>query len=163
MPRYWNDANVFIEAHQKTYPIEMMPSFWSWLSLRIEEGVIGCPRQVYHEVAENEDHKDALAKWFQTRREKGLCVAPDERVTRHVGILTTWVYQEYKSHQATAFAYGADSWVVAHAMVDRGIVVTQESNSRPKSAKVRIPDVCKHFDVPYMTRIQMLKALDAKF
>lgn len=163
MPRYWNDANVFIEAHQKTYPIEMVPSFWKWMAARVEEGVIACPRRVYKEIAENEDRQDALAKWFQAKRDRGLCVPSNRDVQDQVGIVNSYVFAAYAYHQAIAFANGADSWVIAHAIVDSGIVVTQESNSRPKSAKARIPDVCKYFNVPCMGRIQMLKKLDAKF
>jgi hypothetical protein len=163
VPRYWNDANVFIEAHQKSYPVEMAESFWNWMSARVDEGTIVCPRRVYQEIAENEDREDALAKWFQSRRERGLCIKSDEEVQRHVGIVTEYVFTKYQSNQAIEFSKGGDSWVIAHAMADNGIVVTQESNLHPNSLKARIPDVCKYFNVPFMGRMQMLKVLGARF
>ena len=163
MQRYWNDANVFIEAHQRAYPVEMAESFWKWMSAQVEKGLIVCPKMVYREIAENEDRKDALAQWFQSRREKGLCLRSSKEVERQVGILASHVFTKYEGHQAMSFAKGADLWVIAHAMVDTGIVVTQESNLQPDAKKPRIPDVCKHFNIPCMSRMQMLKALDAKF
>lgn len=163
VPRYWSDANVFIEAHQKTYPVDMAESFWEWMSLRVEEGVIVCPRRVYQEIAENEDHQDALAKWFQTRRTRGLCIRANKDVQNQVGIVSSYVFSKYQGHQAMAFTKGADPWVIAHAMVDSGIVVTQESNLQPQALKARIPDVCKHFNAPCVSRMQMLRALHAKF
>jgi hypothetical protein len=141
----------------------MAESFWKWMSTQVEESVIVCPRIVYREIAENEDHKDALARWFQTRREKGLCIRPSKEVQNQVGVLASYVFATYEGYQATAFAKGADLWVIAHAMVDTGIVVTQESNLQPKALKPRIPDVCKRFNVPCVSRMQMLKALNAKF
>jgi hypothetical protein len=42
--------------------------------------------------------------------------------------------------------------------LDKGAVVTQESDSK----RVRIPTVCRKFDVPYKTLFQMNKELDMK-
>lgn len=131
--------------------------------MRVEEGVIVCPRRVYQEIAENEDHRDSLARWFQSRRDKGLCVSSDKEVQRQVGVVASYVFETFLGHHAASFAKGADLWVIAHAIVDKGIVVTQESNLQPKALKPRIPDICKAFDVPCMSRMQMLRALGAKF
>lgn len=141
----------------------MAESFWKWMSSRVEEGVIVCPRRVYQEIAENEEHQDALAKWFQSRRNRGLCVPSSKEVQDQVGIVNSYVFERYQSHQALAFSKGADSWVVAHAIIDHGIVVTQESSLQPQALKARIPDICKYFNVPCMSRLQMLRALSAKF
>lgn len=163
MFRYWNDANVFIEAHQRVYPVEMAESFWKWMSMRVDEGRIVCPRRVYQEIAENEGHQDALARWFQTRRDKGLCISSSKEVQNQVGIVNSYVFSTYQGHYALLFARGADSWVIAHATIDKGTVVTQESNLQPNALKPRIPDICRHFNVPCVSRMQMLKALGAKF
>jgi hypothetical protein len=80
-----------------------------------------------------------------------------------VGVVASYGFATYEGYHASAFAKGADSWVIGHAIVDAGIVVTQESNLQPKALKPRIRDVCKHFNVPCITRMQMLKALAAKF
>jgi hypothetical protein len=141
----------------------MAQSFWNWMSLRVDEGVIVCPRRVYQEIAENEDHQDALAKWFQSRRDRGLCIPSSKEVQIQVGVINTYVFETFEAHYALAFAKGADSWVIAHAMIDNAIVVTQESNLQPKAMKPRIPNVCKNFNVPFVSRMQMLKALGAKF
>ena len=40
------------------------------------------------------------------------------------------------------------------------IVVTEESDkSDPKMKRIKIPNVCKHFDVPYVNVVEMTKAL----
>jgi hypothetical protein len=79
-----------------------------------------------------------------------------------VGIISDYVFTRYKQHQALDFSKGADPWVIAHALDDNGIVVTQESSLRPDAQKARIPDVCKHFDMRCIDGIQMLKDLRAK-
>jgi hypothetical protein len=163
MVRYWADANVFIEAHRRENPVKMAVGFWAWMSEQVEKGVIVCPRRVYQEIAEQEDHRDELALWFQARREKGLCLPPNKAVQKQVGEVNTYVFTNFRNPHFNDFAQGADSWVIAHAIVDKGIVVTQESSLRPLASKPRIPDVCKHFNVPFMSRLQMFRKLDAKY
>jgi Domain of unknown function (DUF4411) len=163
VPRYWVDANVFIEAHQKSYPMDIAEGFWKWMSSRVADGTIVCPRMVYQEIAENTDRRDLLSLWFQSRHDAGLCIGSNKPIQDQVGLINAYVYAKYKYPHGTVFAKGADSWVIAHALVDHGIVVTQESNLHPNAKKPRIPDICKAFNVPFMDRLQMLKNLKARF
>jgi len=162
MTHYWLDASVFIEAHNRTYPMGIMNSYWKWMAGRVADGTIVCPKLVYQEVVDGHERQDELAKWFQTRKSSGLCVASDQAVQAQVGLISDYVFTEYKQHQALDFSNGADPWVIAHALHDKGIVVTQESSLRPKAHKARIPDVCKHFNVPCIDGIKMLRDLKAK-
>ena len=163
MSRYWLDANVLIEAHRRSYPFEIAVSFWRWLGKQVEDGVIVCPRRVYQEIAEQENHKDEIAQWVQNRKDKGLCVLPSRTVTAQEGIVLEYVFGRYAPEQAYTFAKGGDPWVIAHALDDRGTVVTLESDLRPTAQRARIPDVCKHFDVKCVNTVEMLKLLKARF
>jgi hypothetical protein len=160
--RYWLDASVFIEAQNRTYPIGIVDSYWRWLAGQVEAGRIVCPKRVFQEIVEGHERQDDLAKWFQARRGDGLCIASDRSVQKQVGIISTHVFSVYRSHQAMRFSDGADPWIIAHAQVDDGTVVTQESSLRPNSHKVRIPDLCRHFNVRCIDGLQMMKDLNAK-
>ena len=163
MTRYWLDANVFIEAQNRKYPFGMFDSYWEWMSGRVAEGTIVCPKRVYQEIVGEHDHDDPLVKWFQTRKGNGLCIASDHAVQEQVGIITKHVFTRYhQSPHAMNFSKGADPWIIAHAFVDDGVVVTQESNLRPDAQKARIPDVCKEFDVACIDGLKLLEKLKAK-
>ena len=162
MTRYWLDASVFIEAHNRTYPIGIMDSYWKWMAGQISNGVIVCSKAVFREIVDGHECQDELAKWFQNRKSNGLWFAPNQAVQVQVGLISDYVFSKYKQHQALDFSDGADPWVMAHAFVDKGIVVTQESSLRPDAHKTRIPDVCKHFNVPCIDGIKMLRDLKAK-
>ena len=162
MPRYWLDASVLIEAHRKTYPIKIVESFWVWLNGQIQHGVIVCPRQVYKEIAEVDGHKDELADWMRVRKGNGLCIPASRGVQEAVGTIQVYVYEQYDNIEAWEFSKGADSWVIAQALVDNGIVVTRESTLHPEAKKVRIPDVCCHFGVKCIDTLEMLRQLKAK-
>jgi hypothetical protein len=162
MARYWLDASVLIEAHRKTYPIKIVGSFWIWLNGQIQDGIIVCPRLVYKEIAEVDGHKDDLAHWMRVRKGKGLCIPASRAVQETVGKIKVHVYENYDHVEAWEFSKGADSWVIAHALVDNGIVVTRESTLHPHAKKVRIPDVCSHFGIKCINTLEMLRQLKAR-
>jgi hypothetical protein len=141
----------------------MAESFWHWVADQIQAGQIVCPKRVYTEVAENEDHQDALAKWVKNRKDRGLCIMPSRRVQSLVGQIESFVFSSYSGPEAYDFSKGGDPWVIAHAWSDAGTVVTKESVRHPQAKKVRIPDVCEHFGVSCIDTLEMLKRLKAKF
>ena len=72
--------------------------------------------------------------------------------------------KKYGQRKAGEFLLGGDGWVIAHALETgpNGIVVTQES-TRHSLAKVKVPIVCKEFDVPCINTFQMLEDFDFTF
>lgn len=62
-------------------------------------------------------------------------------------------------HHANIFSTSADGWVIAHAMTDGGIVISQEVNKTTKTT-VKIPTVCKAFGVKCIDTFDMLAMLD---
>jgi uncharacterized protein DUF4411 len=137
VPRCWLDANVLIEVHLRTYPIGIANSFWVWLDGEIQQGNIVCPRRVYREVAESE-HQDELAQWMKHRKSKGLCIPPSRQVQTRVKEVEEYVFLKYKSVEAWEFSKGADPWVIAHALEDRGIVVICNRDSKQDLARRKI-------------------------
>ncbi len=61
------------------------------------------------------------------------------------------------------FAKGADGWLVAYAKAKAGIVVTQEVLDPNVRSRVKIPNVCQAFRVPFCDTFQMLRGLGVKF
>ena len=53
----------------------------------------------------------------------------------------------------------SDPWLIAYASVHRGVVVTHEVLAGPKTTKVKIPDICEHFDVSYVNVFEMMRQL----
>src|SRR5262249_32976475 len=152
-----------IEAHRRTYPINMATSFWAWLAGQVQHGNIVAPRRVYQEIADVENHKDELAQWVKTRRDKGLCIPPSRAVQKRVAEIEAKVFEAYTHPEAWEFSKGADPWLIAHALEDEGVVVTMESDLRPEAKKVRIPDVCEMFEVKCVDMLEMMRLLKAKF
>jgi hypothetical protein len=155
---FWLDTNVFVEAKNRYYTFERVPKFWSFLSQQIEEGTVCSPNFVYDELVV---YKDQLAVWIKTRKTKGLCVTTDGHIQAEYKKIADHVATNYTRPKSEEFLTGADPWVITCALHVGGTVVTQESTSRTK--KVRIPTICKEFNVACIDTFQMLNYLNAKF
>jgi hypothetical protein len=159
MSPYWIDADVLIQASNWYYPFARVPKFWIFIAKELEAGRVKCPKIVWQEVSEGNDE---LAHWTRQRRESGLCVAANRSVQAKYAEVTAYVYGKYKTHQAAEFLRGGDGWVVAHVMDTGGTVVTQESE-RSKTAKVKVPTVCRNLNVRCINTFVMLDELNAAF
>ena len=68
--------------------------------------------------------------------------------------------ERYPDNQARRrFLSGADPWLLAHAMVYGGAVVTLEQRVKDDSKQAKIPNVGDNFRVQSMTTYGMLREL----
>jgi hypothetical protein len=164
LSRYWLDANVLIEANRISYPYRLAKSFWMRLAEQVELGKVVSPRRVFKEWVENEGHKDFVKDWVKVR-EAQLSKRPEQAVQDIVGAIGLYVFSnpQYDKYESWKFTDGGDPWVIAHAFVDKGTVVTLESHLHPEARKPLIPDVCKKFEVRWVNTMAMFEELGITF
>ena len=157
MADHWLDSNVFIEGKKGPYGFDIAPRFWTLLDELTENGRIACPMRVCDELL---DGQDDLAGWAQARRRSDLFGEPDVPVQEAFREVIAYVTQDYPDNQAKRrFLDRADPWVIAHAIAHGGTVVSLEGRDPDASQQVKIPNVCEHFNVPYVNTYQMLRGL----
>lgn len=160
LPIHWLDANVFIDAKNGLYAFDLAPRFWIWLEEKLQSGSLRSSRYVYKEIASSESPKDKLHRWARTRKSSGYWVQPTREVQEKYQELAEYVVAEYeiKNPAKTGeFLAKADVWIIAHALVSRGIVVTDEARVNKFSQTPKIPNVCSHFGVRCITMMDMLR------
>src|SRR6266404_3186349 len=146
-PYHWLDCNIFVEAKNGSYSFDIAPGFWRWMEKVSKDNLVRSPISVYNELAKG---NDPLSRWVRhMKKSSGLFVTPDAMVQKCFGEIAVFVQSHYDAPQASHFLSGADPWVIAHAMENRGIVVTHEAAVGPGSTKPKIPNVCDHFDVKH--------------
>jgi hypothetical protein len=160
MPRYCLDADTFIQAKNGPYGMDIVPAFWSWLDQQFDAGVIYSSLFVYDELT---DGSDDLAEWAKLRKDSGMFVPPSDMVQATFRQIADYVNADFPQPQAQAFLDGADPWVIAEAKVGNAIVVTHEILVPPNSSKVKIPNICQHFQVDCHNVYRMLRDLNARF
>ena len=157
MADYWLDSNVFIEGKKGPYGFDIAPRFWMIIDELTENSLIACPMRVCDELL---DGQDDLSAWAQARRGSGLFEEPEVPVQEAFREVIQHVTLRYPDNQARRrFLNRADPWVIAHAIVQGGTVVSLEGRDPDSSQQVKIPNVCEHFNVPVGNTYQMLREL----
>ena len=120
-----------------------------------DASLLACPRMVYNELL---DHQDDLANWAREREEAGMFTYPDAAVQQEFQRVCTYTTRRYPDNQARRrFLDRVDPWIIAHAIVKGGAVVTHEQKDSDTSNKVKIPNVCERFNVNCIDVYQMLR------
>ena len=160
MTVYWLDADACIQTKNEEtglYPFNRADNFWAYLSHKVDEQVVRCPKAVYDEITEGNDR---LAEWFRERQDRGLCVEATQKVWDCLIEINDFVIHKWRDRKARSFLYGADSFVLAHAMAmgGDGVVVSHESTHKQESI-VKIPIVCAELGIEKISFIQMVNRL----
>lgn len=160
MPLYCIDANIFIEAKNNSYPLDMFPAFWEWIDRNAHAGIIFSSTLVCAELISG---KDDLAEWISDRSSSPLFREPSPRAQEILTKISEYVTTHYTREEAEAFLAGADPWVIAQAIDSKAKVVTMEKLAGSGSKKVKIPNICHEFEINWCNTITMLRELGAKF
>lgn len=157
---YVLDANVFIEAARRYYAFDLVPAFWVGLEKYAQSGQILSIDRVKAELANG---KDELATWTKHTWNNAFQPTDEPAVIRAFGHIMNWVQtQPYTDAAKAELADCADGWLVAYAMVHATVVVTHEVFSVDKKNRVKIPNLCKQFNVRYINTFEMLRELGTR-
>ncbi|MGD2110011.1 MAG: DUF4411 family protein [Phycisphaerae bacterium] len=158
--RYVLDANVFIEAQNRYYAVDICPGFWVALTRQHKAGRIFSIDRVRKELL-NLD----LRKWIEEKLPRTFFKGTgDKKVADAFAEMVMWVQdQQFKPQAKAEFSSVADGWLVAYAKVNGQMVVTHEEYAPAAEKKVHIPNVCVEFNVPYCDTFEMLRSLKEQF
>lgn len=158
---YLLDANTYIQAKNLHYQMSFCPAYWSWLDQQHESSSLASIRTVYDELAEGDDK---LSEWVKNRKEHFIPVSRDDIQEKFADVAQYVAKLGGKKQEFIAeFLSKADPWLIATAAVIGGTVVTHEIPVPENSTRVKIPNICDAFDVPYITTFQLLNRLEAQF
>jgi len=158
---YLLDANTYIQAKNIYYQLDFCPAYWHFLDQQFAAGILRSIENVYDELS---PAGDELAGWVKERKEHFEPVVSNniqqqfKQVVQHIMDLPN------KSPlSVNAFLNGADPWLIATAALTGAIIVTQEVPAPADSRKVKIPNICRDFNVEFMDTFSLLKELNARF
>lgn len=141
--------------------MEFCPAYWDWLEKQFQAGLVMSIDNVYLELV---DSTDKLCDWAKEHKEHFIPVADDATREEFAKIVNFVVSLDDKSQVDIAnFLSKADPWIIAKAATIGGTVVTHEVLVPENSKKVKIPNICREFDVGYINTYQLLGILKAKF
>lgn len=161
---YVIDSSSLIELNRR-YPIDVFPTLWKNVEKLIEKGFLISHKEVLKEITIMDD---SLKKW--AKNQKKLFKELDEKQIAIVKEILKKYPSLAKSDNETA---AADSFVIALAVelgsdpqktlvqtVKGHIIVTEE---KLRGNKVRIPFVCKDYNLECINIIEMCRVEEWKF
>ena len=158
---YLLDANVLISAHNEYYAPDLFPGFWECLEHYCGEGQILSIDRIRAELLK----PPALVAWADSINAKMFQNSQEAPVVDVFNQIMAWVEgnQQFKDEAKRKFAKVADGWLIAYAKCYEAIVVTHEAYRPNAKNRVLIPNVCREFDVGYVTTYEMLRELGGQF
>jgi hypothetical protein len=155
------DSNAYIQAKNLYYNMEFCPAFWEWLDKQFKSGQVMSIDNVYLELT---DSNDELSDWAKHHKPHFISVT-DKKTQDMFGNIANYVVSltEKSAADIENFLSKADPWIIAKASTMGATVVTHEAYVPSNSKKVKIPNICKKFDVEYINTYQLLSKLNAKF
>lgn len=164
MIEYWLDTDTLIKPYHEAYQFKIVPKFWEYLEQKAKEQVIVSSELVLADLERGSQQKgspDELLVWARTL--KGiLFLAPtnDVQAIYKQVINSVQNNQQYAPYNIQKFVGGSDPWIIAHAKVLGGQIVTFENPVPPNSKAVKIPDVAAQFGVKCTNLWKMLADLN---
>ena len=154
---YLLDANVFIEAKNRYYGFDIVPSFWEWLDSKQAIYEIASITSIYNELAQGDDD---LSDWVKARKDSGWWLDDtDQEIQKSYGEIIAWVMsQDFTQAAKDKFLNEADPWLIAKSRVLGAKVVTHEGFDLNRKNKVTIPVVCHHFNVGYLDTFELIRS-----
>ncbi len=158
------DANFFIEAYRKGFPMDVIPSFWVKLKELADAGKIISLDKVKDEIYKNEDE---LKFWCEANLPASFFKDSSEVLDAYKEVVQ-WAYSKrenpYSQSALDVFmeADAADAWLVAYALKHKQPLVTNEVAAPESKKSIKIPDACRSFGVQTFQPMEMLRALGEK-
>jgi len=150
MDIYSFDSDSFISAWRIYYSITSFPGVWECFDQLITNRRVRCAEQI---VGEIERGGDELWEWVAQRRKK-LSYPTDDAVQKAER-------QILRTHPNLVEPNGksaGDPWVIALAIVMGASVVTFEVPiTDPRSTKVKIPNVCRAYNIPCINVFEVIR------
>lgn len=132
---------------RSVYPIGVFPSVWEKITDLADDGVIVSCEDVLEELKVQDDD---LLSWAKERLSMFLPIDGEIQKTVARILKTHGNLLDLKRKKSSA-----DPFLIAFAMINKCTVVTEEQPSGGPD-KSKIPDVCKAYNVPHITLLELL-------
>ncbi len=158
---YIVDSNIFITAHRQIYPFDIAPSFWEKLAEKAS-GKIIIIEAVQKEILKGQD---LLAEWYEREKNKFQVLGiPEQEVIKAYQKIITSINdnEQYKQSAKEEFASLTDSWLCAYGLAYGEKIVTLEKYDAEIKNRIKIPNVCKEFEIEYIDLLQFMREIGIK-
>lgn len=144
---YLIDSNILITPFLNYYPMDLVPTFWTSLAERIQEGSVAILDCVRDEILVSKN-QDELSAWFKKLDIRLLINHREPDIVKYysgvMNILATDAhYENAKAIREWSAPSIADPWIVSAAAARNYTIVTFE-----KTVELSLHNKCHHPHIP---------------
>jgi uncharacterized protein DUF4411 len=146
--KYCIDTSSMLQA-QRAYPMEIFPKVWEHLDALVREGRLQSSEEVLRELERKE--QDVVYLWA---RQRASMFHP---LVERIQVEATKIMSDFPKlvDERSGKSFG-DPWVIATAIVDDCIVVSEEKPETPD--RPHIPIVCESRQVKCIKLLDLIRA-----
>lgn len=164
-PIFLIDANTIIQSSQKYYAFDIAPGYWESLLTSAKQGKIISIDKVFKEIDKYE-FEDDLKKWVKNDFHFAFKSTDNEQVLSNYSLVIKKAvdnpqYSGFAKAEFAAFER-ADAWLIAYAKTHGCLLVTDETFEPNIKRRVKIPNICKEFNIEYINTFEMIRRLKIK-
>jgi len=145
---YCLDASVLIRLSDD-YPPDVFAPLWRKLESLVGNGYAHAPREVLKELQIVDDD---VSKWAKQNRHIFRSVS-HQQIEELKKVLKTFPnFCDFRKEVADA-----DPFLVAHALCEGCVIVTDEKPSDPAAKIIKIPNVCQFYNIKCISLIELFR------
>ena len=163
---YILDTGFFVVSREYYHAI--FPTFWEFMDNAVKEGLISSVEEVKAELNRYGGEQKYLIEWLKQHKHIFTDPTEDEQdeLKKIFAIKRFQLLVGLKKRLKGEAV--ADPFVIAKAMSVQGAVVTSEKptkkdKTRKAQGPLKIPDVCKHFNIPCLSPREFMEEQKWKF
>ena len=148
-------------AHHGYYAPDLCPGFWDCVIHQFHAGRLLSIDRVGDEI----EGPEALLRWVKQSPNALFVSSAEQSIQVAFSQIMAWVTDndQFSPAGREEFARTADGWLVAYAVTNGAVVVTNEVFDPNVRRRVPIPNVCRQFKVTFRNTFEMLRELGVKF
>lgn len=159
--KYLLDSNTYIQSKNFAYQMSFCPAYWDWLDEQANQNTVGSINFVRDELI---DGHDELGNWAKKRNHHFLDCS-DTTTQNNLRLIANFVMQNsiYSVDEKAFFMSKADPWLIAKAITIGATITTLETMVGENSKKIKIPNICDHFNINCITNYELLATIKPSF
>jgi len=152
---YLIDMSSLKELHDR-YPIKLFRSIWQNIDSLIHNGQLHSHIEVYREIKNTTNPQDRLLLW--SNRNKKIFSGIDDCQIQKIDLIKLKYNPQYWNNKIDRPAPWADPYIIAMAICESGIIITQEH----KTKENRIPLIASQFTIRSLNLLEFFDELKIK-
>ncbi|MFA4852784.1 MAG: DUF4411 family protein [Bacteroidales bacterium] len=152
---YIIDMSSIKELHDR-YPKNLFPTIWQHITSLIHEEQLFSHIEVLREIRNTIYPKDKLLLW--SNKNKKIFSGMDDCQIGKMPLIKSKFNLDYWNNNMNRPAPWADPYLIAMAMCEKGIIITQEHKTKAN----RIPPIAKEFGIDSFNLLEFFQELKIK-